>query len=169
MKKIDYIKIVRESDNDPDTSYLGEYGDKIKPGCIIVESGEFIEDIPEDEIPERGREYRFFYPQEIGEEIGSENYRKYSLQNFKMMERLNRGDWGYISVSAEARVLTSYDGKNWLINTLSSGGLYGIESDSEESYIKEIEEEELDSLKEVLKEYGFSDEEINKAEIKRDE
>jgi hypothetical protein len=168
MKKIDYIKIVRESDDNPDTSYLGEYGDVIKPGCIIVNSGEFIEDVPEDDIPERGREYRFFYPMEIDEPIGSKNYREYSLQNFKRAERLNSGEWNFISISSEARVLTSYDGKTWLINTLSSGGLYGIESDSEESYLKSIEDEELDSLKDVLKEYGFSDEEINKAEIKRD-
>jgi hypothetical protein len=172
MKKIDFIKIIRESDTDPDTSYLGKYGDEFKPGCIVVHDELFYEDVIKDkkyELPEKGREYRFFYPFEIGEKIGSKKYREFSLQNFKRMERLNSGDWGFISVSAEARLLTSYDGKSWLINTISSGGLYGIESDSEESYIKSIEEEELDSLKDVLKECGFSDEEINKAEIKRDE
>lgn len=169
MKKINFIKVIREYDDNPDTSYLGEYGDKIKPGCIIVESGKFIEDVSDNEIPEKGREYRFFYPMEIGEKIGSKKYREYSLQNFKRIERLNSGDWNYISISAEARVLTSYDGTNWLINTLSSGGLYGIESDSDEDYLKTIEDEETDSLKDVLKEYGFSDEEISQVEIKRDD
>lgn len=74
-----------------------------------------------------------------------------------------RGDFFYIGISADATILTSYDGKSWLINTITSGGLWGIESDSNESYLESVRMEEENELKDILLAFGFSQEEITGA------
>lgn len=50
-----------------------------------------------------------------------------------------------------------------IIQTISSGGLWGIEDDSEESYLKEVEQEELSELREQLHSLGFSKRSISAA------
>ena len=177
MKKIESIKKVHTVDDNPITSFLGEYTKIGRPGVIIRQYDEYYEKIPTEmerdtdgtflckkapEISNRGNEYPAFKPYAGGEKVGTKNYYKYGMQDYRRMEALNNGDFSFLGISAEARVLTSTDGQNWLINTLSSGGLWGIESDAG-SYITEVEDEELENLKVVLKEYGFSDEEITEA------
>jgi hypothetical protein len=73
------------------------------------------------------------------------------------------GDFFYIGIKAEAEILTSHNGKEWLINTITSGGLWGIESNSDESHLESIRMEEEHDLKAVLLKFGFSDGEITKA------
>lgn len=73
------------------------------------------------------------------------------------------GEFFYIGIKAEAEILTSHNGKEWLINTITSGGLWGIESNSDESHLESIRMEEEHDLKAVLLKFGFSDEEITKA------
>jgi hypothetical protein len=167
MKKIDKIKIVHTMDDDPDLSWLGEYTEKLTDGVIVRHFGKFYQDLTEEEIeeiPGRSNEYRGFIPADSGEKPDSPNYKKYALENYSRMEDINNGNVGFYGISAEAKVLTQYPGSDhWLINTLSSGGLWGIESDSDPSYFEEIEKEQLEELKDVLKEYGFSEDEINKS------
>jgi hypothetical protein len=58
--------VKKEIDTDPDTSYLGEYGSTLKPGCIVRRDNSFYEDIPEDwntyEIKEAHQMYDREYP-----------------------------------------------------------------------------------------------------------
>jgi hypothetical protein len=89
--------------------------------------------------------------------------RKYCRQDYDRMESLNAGNWCFIGMRAEARVIlpqTSYhmsDGSIiYLTQTLSSGGLWGIESDSEPSYIESEEQNQLTELRDVLLSFGFS-------------
>ena len=49
------------------------------------------------------------------------------------MERLNRGDWGYIGVRADAEIIV--DGVS---QDITSGGLWGVESDSDRAYLAEL-------------------------------
>ena len=84
------------------------------------------------------------------------------------MESLNRGDWCFVGIRAEAKIgvpmkpgLPSY-ATTYLTNTIMSSGLWGIESDSEE-YLTEIEQEQLSELKSQLKALGFSTRAISKA------
>jgi hypothetical protein len=180
MKKIDSVKIIHIVDDNPDTSFIGEYTNDLEPGVIVRQYSEFYEKIPTEmerdtdgtfyrkKAPEVDRWYNrgecpTFRPYAGGEKVGTKNYYVYGMQDYNRMEALNNGDFCFLGISAEAKVLTSTDGENWLINTLSSGGLWGIESDGEKSYIKDVEEEELEHLKDVLKEYGFSEEEITEA------
>jgi hypothetical protein len=163
--RIDSIRIVVEDDESPDTSYLGVYQDEEQDGVIVVEEGRFLSDLqaedPEYSPPERGRDYRFFLPVAGDEKPGTKEYAEYGMQDFEHMQGLNRGDWAYVGVWAEATV--SYPVGNRgdrRLEVLRSGGLWGIESDSKE-YIKETAKDELADLKEHLQKFGVSTEEFD--------
>lgn len=164
MKRIAKITVRTMLDECPDTSWLGEYTDDLEPGIIVRVAREYCERLPEDyELPPRGREFRGFRPYAGGEQPGTEDYCKYGMQDFERMESFAKGDWHFVGIRAEAEVLSSRNGKEWLINRLSSGGLWGIESDSEASYFDEVKREEIQELKATLMEYGFTRKQIESA------
>ena len=153
--KIEKIRIVHKTDENPDYSFMGEYVDIPEAGVIVRRLGIFWEDMPEDqEVPQRGREYRFFKPYAGGEKVGTEDYKKYGMQDFKRMESLNRGHWFFMGIYVEAEVSYPIELGSRRLEWLKSGGLWGIESDSDESYIDEIDKEQLDDLKEHLEVFG---------------
>jgi hypothetical protein len=87
---------------------------------------------------------------------------KYTRQDYERMESLNAGHWGYTGIRAQAEVtvpmkegLPSY-ATAVLTQTLTSGGLWGIESDSDSSYFADVQAEELAELKQQLRAFGFS-------------
>lgn len=163
MKKIDQIIVKKVLDESPDLSWIGEYTDQYNEWAIDVEQGEYVNILEQDEdyeIPARNRNYRFFVPYAGGEKPGTNDYQKYGKQDFEHMQKINNGEIGFIGIMAEARFLTSHDGKNWLINDISSGGLWGIEAPDNSSYHDEVISEELSALTDLLKELCFYDEEI---------
>jgi hypothetical protein len=87
-----------------------------------------------------------------------DDVRKYVRQDYERMESLNAGNWCYIGISAQAEFSTGS-----VIQTIHSGGLWGIESDSDRPYLESVEKEELDSLKTELSAIGFSSRAISKA------
>lgn len=106
------------------------------------------------------REYRYFNPNhENYEGCTEEEIRKYCRQDFDRMESLNAGDWYYIGIRAEAIIETG----SGITQRVSSGGLWGIESDSDKSYFEEVQNEELAALKAELVALGFSKRAISKA------
>ena len=117
-------------------------------GCDCGERGDM----------ERG-EYRYFngnvenYKGESPEDI-----RKYVRQDYERMERLSRGDWCYVGIRAEAEIVI--DG---VTQDVTSGGLWGVESDSGRDYLTEIETEELSGLREQLQALGFGTRAISAA------
>lgn len=129
------------------------------------------DDSPECDCGRRGdmgrHEYRYFNPSfnyvnEFGKPAQGhtpDEVRLYVRQDYDRMERLNAGDWGYIGIRAQARITTLHGrdgGGCGVIQTISSGGLWGIESDSEKSYIESVQQEELAGLKSELLALGFS-------------
>ena len=52
---------------------------------------------------------------------------------------------------------------NGVIQRIQSGGLWGIESDSDKAYLKEIESEQLAELANELAACGFSKRSVSKA------
>ena len=74
-----------------------------------------------------------------------------AILDYDRMERLNAGDWAFIGIDAKAEVVIGN-----VCQTLHSGGLWGIESDSEESYLQEEESNQLAELRTILYEMGFS-------------
>ena len=103
-------------------------------------------------------EYRYFngnvenYKGESPEDI-----RKYVRQDYERMERLNAGDWYFVGVRADAQVSFNIGaGNSWLLQDVTSGGCWGIESDSDEEHFESIEKEELSELADQLHAAGFS-------------
>lgn len=83
---------------------------------------------------------------------------RYMRQDFERMESYHRGEWGMVGVYARASITVA-----GIIQTVQSGGLWGIESDSDESYFAEIEAEQLSELVTVLEELGFERTAIDEA------
>jgi hypothetical protein len=108
------------------------------------------------------REYRYFNPNHENYKGPPENeIRKYCRQDFDRMESLNAGDWCYIGIRAEARVIVNEKiigpvASHGIAQTITSGGLWGVESDSGREHLEETIREELASLKTELTALGFS-------------
>jgi hypothetical protein len=66
-----------------------------------------------------------------------------------------KGDFSFVGVRAEAEVVIED-----VLQTLTSGGLYGVESDSEDEYIDEIAAREWEALRGVLKAVGVPTEQL---------
>jgi hypothetical protein len=115
------------------------------------------------DLPERGREYRFFKPCAGGEKEGTEDYKTYGLQDFKRMEAYERQNWCMTGIKAVAKIQTSEDGKDWLCNEVSSGGLWGVESDCGADYKKEVADGQLAELRNALKAFGFNNRQIDQS------
>ena len=81
--------------------------------------------------------------------------RKYALQDKKRLEAYYNNEWHFVGVQAVAEIRI-----NGISQTISSGGLWGIESDSSDEYFDEIFEEEKEQLKDVLLQLGFTEKEI---------
>jgi hypothetical protein len=115
------------------------------------------------------REYRYFNPNHDNYKgLPEEEIRKYCRQDFDRMESLNVGNWCYIGIRAEARVIVNEQiigpvASHGIAQTITSGGLYGIESDSGKEHITETIQEELANLKTELLALGFSKRAISTA------
>jgi hypothetical protein len=218
MKRIHKVVIKRMIDESPDTSWLGEYGNRAesdyaidrqhaidcpqqtynKPVVAIEQLERAIsylelqrriagdsmadnsdwEDLDEaldvlsgvqdslvecncDEHGDMERnQYRYFNPnhQNYTGEFQADII-KYCLQDYARMESLDAGDFCFIGIRADAE----YSLTGNVMQEATSGGLWGIESDSSPEYLKEIEREQLSELREQLKAIGFSSRAISAA------
>ena len=103
------------------------------------------------------REYRYFNPN-VANYKGEPDadIRRYCEQDYARMESLNSGDWCFIGIRVDAEYSVGNARAGYLAQKLTSGGLWGIESDSSEDYLTSVESEELDALAAQLKGIGFS-------------
>lgn len=90
---------------------------------------------------------------------------KQAKQNYARIMKYDSGELTDYGISAEAEIKTSCFANSWLINRIHSGGLWGINSDCSIADFEEVENEQVDDLKNVLLELGFSKAEIKKAPI----
>lgn len=119
----------------------------------------FMETTPEYHYGEDGRDWQHVSEEEkrkVIEQYGSiwNACVAYAEQDAERLAAFNRGDWNMIGIMAEAEVLIPEDtipGPSWLIQHITSGGLWGIESNSGEEYFAEVEKEEITQLKGHLK------------------
>lgn len=138
MKKFHIRKIYIEHkiDENPDLSFLGTYTNTWVEGCIERETN-------------NPREYKFFLP--ANPECGQWDYER--------MEDYNKSNWWMIGIIAKAEIISP----NRIIQTIHSSGLWGTESDSDKSYIREVELEEIEVLKNELEALGIGKRAIEKA------
>lgn len=83
----------------------------------------------------------------------------YVEQDYRRHERFGR-DWYTIGIIAKAEVQLAGSS---LTQTLRSPGLWGIESDSGEDYLRSVEREELDAISLELRAIGCTDKQITAA------
>jgi hypothetical protein len=103
------------------------------------------------------------YSNEDIKALGWDTVKGYVEEDRERLAAFNRGNWWMVGIRAEAEILTGGDRGYLLINRIKSGGLWGVESDSDEAYFREVEEDELANLRDVLTELGFPAEEIDAA------
>jgi hypothetical protein len=182
-RKIFKVVVKRILDEDGDFSWIGKYTDDADEWNIDRQSGEYVHDLTQPEADcsdceaegsqctehewqplSRSREFRFFKPYAGGEKEGTEDYKVYGLQDYKRCEEYNNGYWHFIGIRAEAEVGVKLNGSDsWKLDELTSGGLWGIESDSDKDHFKEVAGEELSQLRKILEAYGFSEKQIDAA------
>lgn len=97
------------------------------------------------------REYRYFNTSGNYKGEPLEDIIKYTRQDYERVESLHRGVWGFIGITATAEITIGDT-----CQTITSGGLWGIESDSGADYLKEEEANQVAELKEQLYALGFS-------------
>jgi hypothetical protein len=117
------------------------------------------------ETGEMRREYSFFIPYAGGEKRGSKEYKEYGMHDYKRMEALNNGHWSYIGIIAKAKILVPIVGNpgSSQYQTISSGGLWGIESDSGKDFFEETIDDELSGLADQLEALGLGKRQIEYA------
>lgn len=148
MKRILSVRIRREHDDNPDTSWIGTYSNKPGPSDRTIDR---------TSRGDRGNgELRYFIAANSAADTGNDESVE---QDYQRMESYNKGAWGLIGMWAEATIQLT----EATTHTISSGGLWGIESDSSSDYLKSVQQEELTTLATELRAISFSDEAIHEA------
>ena len=76
---------------------------------------------------------------------------EYTKQDKKRLDDYNRGVWEMIGIRAVATIHIPVNDNTVKIQTIDSGGLFGIESDSDDSHIHEIWKDQIDEVKKYLR------------------
>lgn len=177
MKKILAILDVQDVDTDCSISdYLGDFGpvptghyfiDRqtgflknengrtvAKGSSVGVETNTWPCFIPAQHVPHNAKNWSHVTKEVLAQvkaqygSIRKADY-AYALADWQRAEDYGQG-WRYLFIYAEAEV--SVGG---ILQTLRSGGLGGIESDSGDSYLEEIVQEQLKELQTILLDFGF--------------
>jgi len=145
--RIDVVRIVWETDEAPDLSWIGEF----KNSITAAEESHAIHHRA------RGgdtREFEWFVSGNAYEDVSPRTRKKYIEQDYRRL--LAYGEtWHSVGCYAEARVsYPTQPAGTWRTETLRSGGLWGIESDSEKTYRAEVARDELADLKDHLDQFN---------------
>lgn len=150
MKKISKITVKRIPDHDADTSWIGTFSNT--PTKYAIKN---------DQTRTRNA-YAYF-------NSTNATNRKEAQQDYDRMMQIENGNVSFYGVRAEAEILTRPDNAHasagWKIDHITSGGLWGLESDAGEEYFKEEEKNQIQDLHDTLKEFGFTDKEISAAPV----
>ena len=158
--KLGSVQIKQDCDENPDTSWIGEFTDTFSLDAMLWSTGEFLCDMPEGwEPPNRGRECRYFKPYAGGEKPDSKDWREYAKQDWEYMRKLERGDCGFVGITAVATVLNPCLGNpgSSRIHWIKSGGLWGVEAEygkENAAYRKSVAEDEIANLRVELEAFG---------------
>lgn len=187
------MRIERAIDTDADTSHLGEYGDRPGPCAIDRkmrgDAGQHeyrYWNPSENHVPVGNPEnWARVTDREVCKAIAANLPRcsvdpcvaigwparydraraiawldnEYIEQDYRRMEALARGDWCYFGIVAKAEVRLTTD----VLQTIRSGGLWGVESDSRDEYLGSVEREELADLRRQLVAIGCTNRQIDHA------
>ena len=110
------------------------------------------------DCPHSSRNFNYFKPYAAGEKEGSEDYQTYGKQDFKRMTGFNHQSWYFVGIAAKAEIKTT----TGTIQTIRSGGLWGIESDAGD-YLEQVAQEQLAELRAELTALNFGKRAIDHA------
>lgn len=148
MNKLLSVEVKSVQDTDADMSDYGIYSDTAEPWAIVVSEGEYLAVLQAKDMDyepaQSSRQYTYFKPGETGEVEGSEIYQQYGKVLFARAQDCDNGAWSHIGIQASATIKT--ESGSDIVQTIQAGGLWGIESDSENSYLVSTAREELDAL-----------------------
>jgi len=82
---------------------------------------------------------------------------KYYKENQKRLALFHEGYLTMIGIKAQAEIIV-----NGVIQRISSGGIWGIESDSGQSFFDEVYKEQLSTLRDILLELGVTKDNLYK-------
>lgn len=124
-----------------------------------------LETSPESHYGEDGANWAHVGPEQLAKveaEFGSVwgACEAYARQDAARLAAFHAGDWHMQGCWAKAEVVV-----NGVCQRIGSGGLWGIESDSSETYRREVEEEQRAQLLEILATLGFDVAAEVKAEV----
>ena len=139
--KIISISTKTQIDESPDFSYMGEYTNTESETTI-------------DRGNVSGNQYKYFEP--CNPEYGEQDYER--------MEGYNNCEGSFIGISKIAEVEIG-----GVIQEISSGALWGVETDGNKEYLDDIIFDQFFELSAILQEMGFSVGDIKRAEHKDEE
>jgi hypothetical protein len=142
--EIVHVYIDHLTDEDPDYSYFGEFSDK--PGKFAIHHSN------------DPRTCTYFNANEDTCET-----QEHAQQHYERMLAYERGEWHYVGIQARADIATPCDSNSRLHNDITSGGVWGVESDSGIDHMQELETGQLNELKEALVHLGFTSAQIDVA------
>ncbi len=159
--RVDSIKIKHIFDEHPHTDWLGTWTneadpDDIKRHAVIrwkphdCSTMDFF--VPGNSLDNHRRSLqKMGYSKGQAEQMA----RQYVREDYNRMKALDAGEFCFIGIQAEA--LVSYDeGQgNRRLEWFTSGGLWGIESDSGPEYLADVERQELADLKQHLEKFNI--------------
>lgn len=136
--ELENVTIQSVPDPNPDLSHLGEYRDEPGPEARTVDRAE---------RGDQGHgERRFFVAANSPEDTGNPDSVE---QDYERMEAFNKSEWSVLGIRAEAAVTV-----NGVRQTVTSGGLYGVASDTSAEHLEQVAREELAELRDALRELG---------------
>ncbi len=133
------FRMITRTDENPDLSHLGEYA------ALPGEEGRTIDRLKRGGVG-RG-EYRYFVASMSGEETGNPASVE---QDFTRMEDYNRGNWYMTGIAASVTLRIPQGDGGFILHTVETPGLWGIESDSDEAYVQEVFREECSTLVKMI-------------------
>ena len=162
MARILGVTVRSDVDEGADLSWLGEYSDDWRPGCIDRWQGKSRWEVGGD----LARQHRFWHWGQDAAEVlawyrehgwskqaAAEQVAKQKAEDCARCEAANRGDWYMMGVWAEAEVVLGSGAG--VVQRLQSGGLWGVESDCGRAYLEEVVAKELAGLREELQAAGI--------------
>lgn len=92
--------------------------------------------------------------------IDPETAAEYLRQDRERIDAYNRGEWYAMGISASCSLWRNHPGHAQHVAEVFTGGLWGVESDSDESYIRSVEDDQLDELRDILADMGIPEDHI---------
>jgi hypothetical protein len=83
--------------------------------------------------------------------LGWDEIKRYLDEDAERLAAYNRGEWGMVGIRASVELhLPTGNNGGYIIHRVTSPGLWGIESDSDESYFDEVFKGECGELESML-------------------